>query len=83
MRKMNYFTKNLNYKKNNMMNIARNKVLSNSNLLSLRGGDEELVLCCVYFADNNELAYSGYSGTGDCEGMIIPTGMYAKECDEA
>ena len=43
-------------KTNSMMSIDKNKVLSNDNLLSLKGGAEELVYCCVYFVDTGEPA---------------------------
>ena len=71
-------------KNDSMMSIDRNKVLSNDNLLSLKGGAEELVYCCVYFVDNGEPAGpGGYSGTGSCDYIPLPAGMYAEECDPA
>lgn len=64
----------------NELKIASDKVISEENLKHLKGGGEEYITCCVYF-DGGELAYSGLSGTGSCDDIDLPEGMYAVECD--
>ena len=62
------------------MSIDKNKILSNDNLLGLRGGGEDYIMCCVYDEDDVE-QYRGPSGTGSCEGAVIPPDWSSRECD--
>lgn len=66
-----------------MMSIDKNKVLSNDNLLGLRGGVQEDVWCCMWIVGppDEQVGPPGLSGTGSCDYIPLPAGMYAKECD--
>ena len=67
-------------KNDSMMSIDKNKVLSNDNLLGLRGGAHDYLWCCLY--DNNDVfMMKGESATDSCEGAYLPgIGWYWKEC---
>lgn len=63
------------------MKSNKMKMLSKDSLLSLKGGGEDPVYCCIYFADNDQLASHGWSGTNSCDYIPLPAGMYAEQCD--
>ena len=65
-----------------MMSIDKNKVLSNDNLLGLRGGVQEYIYCCIFFEDGSPYGPPGLSGTGECVvNYELPEGCYIEECD--
>ena len=69
-------------KNNSMISIDRNKVLSNDNLLGLRGGAKEEVHCCFYFEDGTQYGEGGWSVNGNCEyNFSLPDGVTVRECD--
>ena len=63
------------------MKSNKMKMLSKDSLLSLKGGGKDPVWCCIYFVGETEPVSSGWSGTGSCDFIPLPAGMYAEPCD--